>query len=51
MEDKIKRKNIASKEDYKIKIVFNEESIVDINKVLKENFLLKIRNEKNNIIL
>lgn len=36
-----------NEEEYKVKYVFKEDSIVDINKVIKECFLMQINKIKN----
>ena len=41
-----KKNAIPKKEDYKIKYVFNNESNVDVNEVIKECFKSKLRTEK-----
>lgn len=46
MENKAKKKIPTDKKDYKVKIVFKEESIVDINKIMKECFLMSLKNQE-----
>lgn len=47
-----KNKNaIPKKEEYKVKYVFNEESKIDINNVIKDCFIMRLKTEKNHPII
>ena len=42
-----KRKNMPkNEEDYKVKYVFKEDSILDVNKVIKDCFLMELNKAK-----
>lgn len=41
-----KKNAIPKKEEYKVKYVFKEDSILDINNVIKECFVMKLKTAK-----
>lgn len=45
MEEKNK-KSVPKKEEYKVKYVFKEDSIIDINNVIKDCFIMKLKTDK-----